>query len=123
MSAGLASLAVLGGCLGNKDSSEHYTLAASKNCYAGQGEDVVRDTNDPKASGGWLRINYDAGWVAIGFGKDESEAKRLKHKLIGDAPLPYPFTTEVATRGNAVYTSGAPTMEQDTKERIEACLR
>jgi hypothetical protein len=122
---GMTAVFVLAGCFGAGAGSEHYTLNASKDCFAGRGDGVVwyTDDSETKASGGWLRINYGNGSAFIGFTRDESEAARLKSKLVGDVPLPYPVSTEVATRGNAVYTSSRPTMPRDMKENIEACLK
>jgi hypothetical protein len=119
---GSVALSLLAGCLGPDDGSEHYSLTASKDCFAERGDEVRRD-NDPvaTASGGWLHVNPGFGWF-IGFAADESEAKRLRSKIAGES-LPPPFQQEVVRRGNAVYFANRGTMPQDMRENIEACLK
>jgi hypothetical protein len=119
---GVAALGIVAGCRG--DGSEHYSLSASKRCFVQGGDLVRRDTdNDPKASGGWLRVDYSDYSVFIAFAADEKEAKRVREKIAEDGLLSPPFQkTQAVRRGNAVYFSNRGEMPSDMREKVEACL-
>ena len=116
-------LVVFAGCRGR--SSKHYGLVASRACFAQNGDRVHRETDsDYKASGGWLAVEYSDYTVSIGFTGDESEANRLREQLLRDDLFSAVLgPADVIRRGNAVYLSNSQTIEIDTRDKIEACLK
>ncbi len=119
----LGMVMLAAGCRG--DSAEHYDLRASMDCFVQNGDRVHRETDsDFKASGGWLVVDYSDYGFSIAFAADDSEAKRLLEKLTEDVLDLALGPDDVVRRGNAVYfPNNSRTIESDTREKIEACLK
>jgi hypothetical protein len=95
-------------------------------CFVQNGDRVHRETDsDFKASGGWLVVDYSDYGFSIAFAADDAEAKRLKEKLTEEDVLDLALgRDDVVRRGNAVYLpNNSRTIESDTREKIEACLK
>ena len=119
---GLALTVALAGCFGGDERAQNYTLAVTKDCFEQNGDTVRRDDPAAGATGGSLRVDYSDYSAHIDFAASDSDAKRLKRRVIDDAFFPFE-KVDVVQRRNVVYSSNRRTMPEDMREKIEACLK